>query len=57
MSNVILKSADAGLQGAGPDATRNPVARLSDDELSTVSGGRVKTSDRQQKAVLDFIKG
>lgn len=30
---------------------------LTDEQLSKVSGGRVKTSDKQQKAVLDFVKG
>jgi hypothetical protein len=25
--------------------------------LSKVSGGRVRTSDRAQKALLDFVKG
>jgi bacteriocin-like protein len=35
----------------------NAITALSDQELSQVSGGRVKTSDRLQKAVLDFLKG
>ncbi len=38
---------------ADPEAT----FELSDEQLSKVSGGRVKTSDKQQKAVLDFVKG
>ena len=30
---------------------------LTDEQLSRVAGGRVKTADIQQKAVLDFLKG
>lgn len=30
---------------------------LSEGQLDDVAGGRVKTSDKQQKAVLDFVKG
>ena len=57
MSNVICELADADLEGALLDATSNAVAALSDEELSKISGGRVKTSDKLQKAVLDFVKG
>jgi hypothetical protein len=55
-SNV---TADVGSsKDALVDATSNIAAGvLSDEDLSKVSGGRVKTSDRQQKAVLDFVKG
>lgn len=45
-------SPDALVQ-ADPDAA----FELTDDQLSKVAGGRVKTSDKQQKAVLDFLKG
>jgi hypothetical protein len=39
---------------ADPDAA----FELTDEQLSKVAGGsRVKTSDKQQKAVMDFIKG
>jgi hypothetical protein len=45
-------------KGALLDATSKAAAGvLSDDDLSKVSGGRVRTSDRHQKAVLDFAKG
>jgi hypothetical protein len=45
-------------RGALVDAASNAAAGvLSDEDLSKVSGGRVKTSDKQQKAVLDFVKG
>ena len=57
MSNVIRELADACLEGARRDATPNAAAVLSDEDLSKVSGGRVKTSDKMQKAVLDFVKG
>jgi bacteriocin-like protein len=55
-SNV---TADAGSsKNARLDSTSNPAAGvLSDEELSKVSGGRVRTSDRAQKALLDFVKG
>jgi hypothetical protein len=45
-------SPDALVQ-ADPDAA----FELTDEQLSKVAGGRVKTSDKQQKAVMDFIKG
>jgi bacteriocin-like protein len=54
---MIEKLVDADRERALLDATPNAATVLSDDELSKVSGGRVKTSDRQQKAVLDFVKG
>jgi bacteriocin-like protein len=57
VSNMIEKLVDADRERALLDATPNAATVLSDDELSKVSGGRVKTSDRQQKAVLDFVKG
>jgi hypothetical protein len=57
MSNVIRELADASLESALLDATPQAGAVLSDEDLSKVSGGRVKTSDKQHKAVLDFIKG
>jgi bacteriocin-like protein len=57
IEKLIEKLADADLKGALLDATPNAAAVLSDEELSKVSGGRVKTSDKQQKAVLDFVKG
>jgi hypothetical protein len=57
MSNPIRELADADLKRARLDVTPNAIAALSDEALSQVSGGRVKTSDKLQKAVLDFIKG
>lgn len=30
---------------------------LTEGQLDEAVGGRVKTSDKQQKAVLDFVKG
>ena len=57
MSKLIRELTDAGLKSARLDAESNVIAAVSDQELSQVSGGRVRTSDRQQKAVLDFVKG
>ena len=57
MRKLIREPAAADLEGARPDVTPNAIAVLSDDALSQVSGGRVKTSDKLQKAVLDFVKG
>jgi hypothetical protein len=50
----IEKPADANLKGALLDAKPNAAAVLPDGR-SKVS--RVKTSDRFQKAVLNFVKG
>jgi hypothetical protein len=57
MSDRIETPADAGREHAVARAAPDTAVILSDDALGTVAGGRVKTSDRQQKAVLDFIKG
>jgi hypothetical protein len=51
----IEKPADANLNGALLDATRN-AAEVLPDGGSKVSSGRIKTSDKFQKAVLDFAK-
>lgn len=47
---------------SAPSEPNEDVAEISEEELEVVSGGttmvnRVKTSDKQQKAVLDFVKG
>jgi bacteriocin-like protein len=56
VSNVTAVAGSS--KDARLDSTSNAAAGvLSDEELSKVSGGRVRTSDRQQKAVLDFLKG
>jgi hypothetical protein len=51
------KLAAVDLESALLDATANVAAVLSDEELGKVSGGRVKTSDKMQQALLDFVKG
>lgn len=47
---------------SAPSKPTEDVAEISEEELEAVNGGttmvnRVKTSDKQQKAVLDFVKG
>lgn len=66
MSKEKRTDATEPAKAASPDelvkADPEAAFELTDDQLSKVSGGsapmnRVKTSDKQQKAVLDFVKG
>jgi len=47
---------------SAPSEPNEDAPEINEEELEAVSGGttmvnRVKTSDKQQKAVLDFVKG
>ncbi len=37
--------------------TKAGAVELDESKLDNVTGGRVKTSDKQQEAVLKFVKG
>ena len=53
------KVPDSSQAGSSPDElVQDLEVKLTEEQQSQVSGGtRVKTSDKQQQAVLDFIKG
>ena len=53
------KAPDSSQAGSSPDElVQDLEVKLTEEQQSQVSGGtRVKTSDKQQQAVLDFIKG